>query len=81
MVTNEELKKVYGMFTDAWKFYKKYADVQQSDDWNPLVAEADMITKKYQNNQLCRDLIVAAVGELERRSKAIQKMPHKKEPA
>ena len=28
MVTDEELKTVWGMFTDAWKFYKKYADVQ-----------------------------------------------------
>lgn len=36
MVTDEELKTVWGMFTDAWKFYKKYADVQQSDEyWEP----------------------------------------------
>lgn len=36
MVTDEELKTVWGMFTDAWKFYKKYADVQQSDEyWRP----------------------------------------------
>ncbi len=76
MVTDEELKKVYGMFTDAWKLYKKYADVQQSDEyWESLIAEADTIAKKYQNDKLCRDLIIAAMSELEGKSKEIQKMP------
>lgn len=71
METNEELKAVYGMFTDAWKFYKKYAGVRQADvfTWDALVSEADAMTKKYRNNQLCRDLILAAMSELERRSK------------
>lgn len=76
MTTDEELKTVYGMFTDAWKFYKKYADVQQSDKyWEALITEADTIVKKYQNDKLCRDLIIAAMSELERKSKEIQKMP------
>ena len=76
MVTDEELKTVWGMFTDAWKFYKKYADVQQSDEyWKVLIAEADIIAKKYQNNKVCRDLIIAVMSELERKSKEMQKMP------
>ena len=76
MVTDEELKAVYGMFTDAWKLYKKYADVQQEDEyWEALIAEADAVEKKHQNNKLCRDLILAAMSELERKSKDIQKMP------
>lgn len=76
MVTDEELKKVYGMFVDAWKFYKKYADVQQSDKyWESLLAEADTMAKKHWNNRLCRNLILAVVSELERKSKEIQKMP------
>lgn len=40
-----------------------------------LIAEADVIAKKHQNNKLCRDLILAAMSELERKSKDIQKMP------
>lgn len=76
MVTDEELKTVWGMFADTWKFYKKYADVQQEGEyWEALIAEADVIVKKYQNNKLCRDLIIAAMLELERKSKEIQKMP------
>lgn len=76
MVTDEELKKVYGMFTDAWKFYKKYADVQQSDEyWEAVVDESGQIAKKYGNAKLAIALILSAVEELERKSKEIQKMP------
>ena len=76
MVTDEGLKKVYGMFTDAWKFYKKYADVQQSDEyWESVVDESGQIAKKYDNAKLAIALILAAVEELERKSKDIQKMP------
>ena len=70
MVTDEELKKVYGMFTDAWKFYKKYADVQQSDEyWEAVVDESGQIAKKYDNAKLAIALLLAAIDELERKSK------------
>ncbi len=70
MVTDEELRKVYGMFTDAWKFYKKYADVQQSDEyWESVVDESGQIAKKYDNEKLAIALLLAAIDELERKSK------------
>lgn len=76
VVTDEELKTVWGMFTDAWKFYKKYADVQQSDEyWEAVVDESGQIAKKYDNAKLAIALILAAIEELERKSKEIQKMP------
>lgn len=76
MVTDEELKTVWGMFTDAWKFYKKYADVQQSDEyWEAVVDESGQIANKYDNAKLAIALILAAIEELERKSKEIQKMP------
>ena len=54
MVTDEELKTVWGMFTDAWKFYKRYAGIQQSEDerWQQLVDEYGQIAKKYDNHNL-----------------------------
>lgn len=74
MVTDAELKTVWGMFTDAWRFYKKYADVQQADEyWEAMVDGADVIAKKYQNNKLCCDLILAVVDELERKSKEMKR--------
>ena len=70
LVTDEELRKVYGMFTDAWKFYKKYADVQQSDEyWEAVVDESGQIAKKYDNAKLAIALLLAAIDELERKSK------------
>ncbi len=73
MVTDEELKKVYGMFTDAWKFYKKYADVQQSDEyWESVVDESGQIAKKYDNAKLAIALLLAAIDELERKSKILK---------
>ncbi len=73
MVTDEELKKVYGMFTDAWKFYKKYADVQQSDEyWEAVVDESGQIAKKYDNAKLAIALLLAAIDELERKSKEMK---------
>lgn len=74
MTTDEELKKVYGMFTDTWKFYKKYAGIQQSEDarWQQLIDESDSIAKSYGNSRLIRDLLLAAVSELERKSKEIK---------
>lgn len=73
MVTDEELRKVYGMFTDAWKFYKKYADVQQSDEyWEAVVDESRQIAKKYDNAKLAIALLLAAIDELERKSKEMK---------
>lgn len=72
-VTDEELKKVYGMFTDAWKFYKKYADVQQSDEyWEAIVDESRQIAKKYDNAKLAIALLLATIDELERKSKEVK---------
>nr|WP_304577115.1 hypothetical protein [uncultured Acetatifactor sp.] len=69
-----DLKKVYGMFTSAWKLFKEYADIWQmeSEKWEQLVNESDKIAQSYGNCRLARDLLSAAVGELERRSKEVQ---------
>ena len=77
MVTDVELRIVYGMFTDEWKFYKKYAGIQQSEDerWQQLVDESGQLAKKYDNAKLAIALLLAAIDELERKSKEIQKMP------
>ena len=74
LVTDEELRKVYGMFTDAWKFYKKYADVQQSDEyWESVVDESGQIAKKYDNHKFAIALLLAVIDELERIYKEMMK--------
>ena len=72
MATDEELKAVYNIFTDAWKLYKKYADVRSDDEyWENVVNETSALAKKYDNGRLCRDLILAVISELERKSKKL----------
>lgn len=68
MIKDEELKPIYNMFTDSWKFYRKYADVQQSDEyWKAVIDEARQVAEKYDNAKLIIALILAAIGELERK--------------
>ncbi|MDE7418223.1 MAG: hypothetical protein K2N44_18280 [Lachnospiraceae bacterium] len=75
MVMEEELKRVYGMFTDCWKLYKKFAGIQQAEDirWEQLVSESDTIAKTYDNNKFVRSLMLATIQELERQSKEVGK--------
>ncbi|NBI88858.1 hypothetical protein D3Z47_22860, partial [Lachnospiraceae bacterium] len=58
-------------------FYKKYAGIQQSEDerWQQLVDESGQLAKNYDNAKLAIALLLAAIDELERKSKEIQKMP------
>lgn len=71
MESNEELKKVYDMFTDTWRFYKKNADIENTDKyWENVIAESEQISKKY-NSKFANALILAVLDELERKSKEL----------
>ncbi len=70
MATEKELKSIYDMFTDTWRFYRKHADMQQTEEyWEAMLAEAREITERHQDNKLCCDLIIAVMAELERKNK------------
>ncbi len=71
MAAEEELKRVYGMFTSCWKLYKKFAGIQQTEDvkWQQFINESDSIARSYDNNRFVRDLLLATTQELERQSK------------
>lgn len=67
MTSNEELKRVYDMFTTTWRFYKKYADVKDSDEyWEAVVNESSAISKKYGECKFIINLVLAVITELER---------------
>ena len=70
MAADEELRAVYNIFTDVWKLYKKYADVRPDDEyWENVVNETNTLAQKYDNGRLCRDLMLAVMSELGRKSK------------
>ena len=73
MADNEELKRVYDIFTTVWRFFKKYADVKSTDEyWENVVNESGQIAKKYGNGRLCRDLLLSVLSELERKEKELR---------
>lgn len=71
MATKEQMKTEFAYFGEVWTFFKKYYDVQQENDdyWAAVVEEASAINQKY-NCELCKDLILAVLDELERKGKA-----------
>lgn len=69
MANDEELKRIYNLFTDCWRYFKKYADVSTEDSyWQSVVDECGTILKKYGNDKFVNDLLVAVVDELERKA-------------
>ena len=63
----DELWCIYGMYTDSWKFFKKYSDVQGTDEyWEQVVSESIAISKKYGECKLIVSLLLGSVDELER---------------
>ena len=73
-MSNEELKRIYNLFTDCWRFYKKYADAKDTDSyWENVVDESGELSKKYNNDKFAIALVLAVVDEFERRAKEIRK--------
>ena len=60
----------FQIFSDAWNFFKKYYVIQEDDEWwENMIAEADVITKKYSGSQFTRELIMVILNEIERKAK------------
>ncbi len=73
MVSNEELKRIYNLFTDCWRFYKKYADVKDTDEfWESVVDESGELPRKYNNDKFAIALVLAVIDELERKAKELR---------
>ena len=73
MTDNEELKRVYNLFTDVWRFYKKYSDVKDTDEyWEEAVDESSALSKKYGECKLAIALVLAVIDELERKAKEVR---------
>lgn len=72
-MSNEELKRIYNLFTDCWRFYKKYAGAQDTDSyWEKIVDESSELSKKYNNDKFAIALVLAVIDEFERRAKEIR---------
>lgn len=67
-MTDAELKTVYDTFTDAWRLYRDFADIGESDDyWKALIKAAKDFSAKHGKTKLSVDLSLTVLRELERR--------------
>lgn len=74
MVSDEELRRVYNLFTDCWRYFKKYVDMSDEDIyWENAVSESGELSKKYNNDKFAIALILAVVDEFERKAKELRK--------
>lgn len=80
-MSEEELRKYYQVYTDSWKFFRKYAELlakvsrngcvstDQIDGdsyWDALVNESAEIYKKHGNTVFAKNVLVATTKEIER---------------
>lgn len=65
-MSEEELKKQYGLFTEAWKLYKKWAARMPIDDsqWEQFVMESKEIKKNYETSDTVKYLLLAVTSGL-----------------
>lgn len=74
MVSDEELRRIYNLFTDCWRYFKKYVDVSDEDIyWENVVSESGELSKKYNNDKFAIALILAVIDEFERKAKELRK--------
>ena len=74
MVSDEELRRIYNLFTDCWRYFKKYVDVSDEDIyWENVVGESGELSKKYNNDKFAIALLLAVIDELERIYKEMMK--------
>lgn len=67
---NEGLKRIYNLFTDCWRYFKKYSEVKDTDSyWEAVVDESGELAKKYDNDKFAIALVLAVVEEFERKAK------------
>lgn len=73
MTDNEGLKRIYNLFTDCWRFFKKYSEVKDTDEyWEAVVDESSKLSKKYNNDKFAIALVLAVIDKFEREAKEMR---------
>ncbi len=53
-------------------FHRKYSNILNTEQyWDSVVAESDSLAKQYGNCRFVRDLLLAVIGELERKAREV----------
>ena len=67
------IKQDYEAFTAVWRLYRKYSEEPITEFyWDAVVGEVDVIQTRHPT-ELCRNLLIAVLEDLERKDKRDKK--------
>ncbi len=73
-VKAKEISVDQQMFVDIWEHYKKFYRAEDTEKyWTEQIAACQELQEKYKNSKLAKDMLLAIVKELERKSKEAEK--------
>lgn len=62
------------MFVDIWEHYKKFYRAENTNEyWTEQIVACQRLQQKYKDSKLAKDMLLAIVKELERKSKEVEK--------
>ena len=64
------VRTVFNLFCDSWQLYRKYiAKALNEDDLNGFIQESGNLFQKYGQEPFAKDLLLAVINEVERKSR------------
>ena len=73
MAGNDRMREEFAYFGEAWNFFKKFYDVQDTDHyWDCVVQAAAEIMKRH-DSPLCKAIVLAILDELEDKCREARK--------
>lgn len=70
-MTEENLKKYFEIYTDYWKLFRKYSELNDTEEfWKKLDDESRMLYKKHGKSEFSKALLIATVSEVDRIGKS-----------
>lgn len=68
MANNSDMPREFEIFREVWIFFKEfYFPSNEESYWDAVVSAGGEIMERFPDSPLCRDLVMAIIGELERK--------------
>lgn len=63
----EELRKYFDVYTDAWRIFRKYSNPDASDVfWERLKEDTEAVYNKHGKSHFSANILVATLNEIDR---------------
>ena len=74
-MSEEELRKLYGVINNAWKLLKQFSNPIDDDSfWDELILKIDEVHKENGSTDFSKDILLAVASEIDRRYKNKQEI-------